>query len=123
MDTRRGDAGTYVTTEQGRIYTINSEANGNTTAVPWFEDAAAEKALGHSINYLTSQTGLQSVAFHPDFDHVGTAGYGKFYTTMLEHPPGSAAGHFYLGDSIRVRASMLIAFWRNGRTATRLARS
>jgi hypothetical protein len=114
MTTRAGDSRLYVTTEQGRIYTTNTDTNGNTTAAPWFDVAAAETALGHSINYFTSQTGLQSVAFHPDFDHVGTSGYGKFYTTMLEHPPGSTAGHFYLGDSVRgpsVDADSVLAEW------------
>ncbi len=114
MTTRVGDSRFYVTTEQGRIYTVNTDGGGNATAVPWFDVAAAESALGHPINYFTSQTGLQSVAFHPSFDHVGTPGYGKFYTTMLEHPPGSAAGHFYLGDSSHgsgVDADSVLAEW------------
>ena len=114
MTTRAGDSRLYVTTEQGRIYTVNTDASGTATAVPWFDLAAAETALGHPLNYFTSQTGLQSVAFHPDFDHVGTPGYGKFYTTMLEHPPASTAGHFYLGDSVRgpsVDADSVLAEW------------
>lgn len=99
MTTRVGDARLYVTTEQGRIYTINTDANGITTPAAWFDVAGAETALGHPMFYNNSQSGLQSVAFHPDFDHVGAPGYGKFYTTLLEYRPQSAVGHYYLGDS------------------------
>ena len=53
------------------------------------------------MNFGGSQQGLQSVAFHPDFDHVGQPGYGKLYTTMLENRPANPndPSFFYLGNS------------------------
>jgi glucose/arabinose dehydrogenase len=33
---------------------------------------------------LPQEAGLTGIAFHPDFDHVGTFGYGKFYTITTE---------------------------------------
>jgi hypothetical protein len=99
MTTRLGDTRLYVTTEGGTIYTINIDGGGNTIPVTWFDVGSAQSALGHPLYGNNSQLGLQSVAFHPDFDRVGTLGYGKLYTTMLEHRPANNTGHFYLGDS------------------------
>ena len=33
---------------------------------------------------LPQEAGLTGIAFHPDFNHVGTFGYGKFYTITTE---------------------------------------
>lgn len=99
MQTRTGDNRLYVTTEAGSIYTLDTDGSGHTTANKWFDVRSAENSLGHPLFGSSSQLGLQSVAFHPDFDHVGTAGYGKIYTTMLENRPADSTGHFYLGDS------------------------
>lgn len=114
MITRAGDPRLYVTTEAGRIFTIDTDGSGNTTAVKWFDVATAAAALGHPLSYAGSQTGLQSVAFHPDFARAGLPGYGKFYTTMMEQKPSSGAGHFYLGDSVRganVSADSVLVEW------------
>jgi hypothetical protein len=99
MTTRTGDSRLYVTTEGGSIYTIDTDATGHKTANEWFDVHNAEISLGHPLFGNFSQLGLQSVAFHPDFDRVGTPGYGKLYTTMLEQRPTDSTGHFYLGDS------------------------
>ena len=114
MTTRTGDTRLYVTTEGGRIYTINTDAAGTTTPVIWFDVSSAEASLGHPLFGNFSQTGLQSVAFHPDFDRVGTLGYEKLYTTMLEQRPANSAGHVYLGDSAHgsgVEADGVLAEW------------
>jgi hypothetical protein len=76
--------------------------------------ASAESAIGHPLHGSSSQSGLQSVAFHPDFERVGTPGYGKLYTTMLETRPASAQGHFYLGSSVPqpgIPADGVVAEW------------
>lgn len=114
MTTRSGDARLYVTTQQGTIFTLNTDAAGTTTAASWFNVGAAEAALGHPLHGGGSQMGLQSLAFHPDFDRVGTPGYGKFYTTMLERRPTDTTGHFYLGDSVPaagILADGVLAEW------------
>jgi hypothetical protein len=112
MITRSGDARLYVTTEGGRIYTISADGAG--TPTEWFDVASAASALGHPLEYRGSQTGLQSVAFHPDFDRSGLPGYGKFYTTMLEQRPASSDGDYYLGDSVHgdgVAADGVLVEW------------
>jgi len=86
------------------------------------------------MNYDLSngdQRGLQSVAFHPDFGNVGTLGYGKLYTTMLEARPANPANPAfkYLGNSNYVAPSTpttttilhlrtWTASWLNGRTTS-----
>jgi hypothetical protein len=99
MTTRPGDARLYVTTEQGFIYTINEDAAGNGTASTFFDVATAvQAATGRTINALgTSQRGLQSVAFHPDFNNPASPGYGKLYTTYLQTRPTNNGSLNYLG--------------------------
>jgi hypothetical protein len=62
MITRSGDPRLYVTTEGGRIFTINKDAQGNTTPESWFDVASAAASLGHPLSGGASQLGLQSVA-------------------------------------------------------------
>ena len=114
MTTRIGETRLYVTTEGGRIYTINTDAAGNTTPVTWFDVGSAEASLGQPVYGNNSQMGLQSVAFHPDFDRAGTLGYGKLFTTMLEQRPGNSAGHVYLGVTAHgsgIEADGVLAEW------------
>jgi hypothetical protein len=102
MTHRPLDTRMYVATEQGSIFVVNEDAAGNTTPSLFFNAASAlQTATGRSMNFNSSQKGLQSVAFPPDFDHVGQAGYGKLYTTMLENRPANPndPSHFYLGNS------------------------
>ena len=42
---------------------------------------------------------LHFTAFHPDFEKVGSPGYGKLYTTLMETPATSPAGHKFLGNT------------------------
>ncbi|WP_197531196.1 PQQ-dependent sugar dehydrogenase [Posidoniimonas corsicana] len=100
MTTRSGDSSLFVTTEEGDIFTVPTGAGGTASATKWFDVAAAvQSATGRSVFGNSSQRGLQSVAFHPDFDNEGAAGYGKLYTTYLESRPGNTSAHHYLGDS------------------------
>lgn len=102
MTYRPDDARMYVTATEGTIFAINDNGAGTTAAVPWFNASAAlQAATGRSMNGNTGQKGLQSVAFHPDFGNVGTPGYGKLYTTMLENRPANpgSPAFKYLGNS------------------------
>lgn len=89
MTTRSGDPRLYVTTQQGRVYVINQNVDGTGTPELWF-NATNTGAGGVSLFGSSGQAGLQSVAFHPEFDKVGMPGYGKFYATMLRSHSGSA---------------------------------
>ena len=95
MTTRLGDPRLYTTTQDGKIYVIDIRGNGSGFPTKWFDMATT----GVDLDGSTGQLGLQSTAFHPDFDKPGTPGYGKFYTTMLRNHPADTTGIFYLGDS------------------------
>jgi glucose/arabinose dehydrogenase len=102
MTYRPDDTRMYVTATEGTIFAINDNGSGSTSAVPWFNASAAlQSATGRSMSGDSGQRGLQSVAFHPDFGNVGTPGYGKLYTTMLENRPTNPASPTfkYLGNS------------------------
>jgi hypothetical protein len=102
MTTRPGDKRLYVTATEGTIFAIDDDGNGNTTPVAWFNASSAlQTATGRSMNGTDGQRGLQSVAFHPEFDKIGSPGYGKLYTTMLENRPGNPGdpAFLYLGNS------------------------
>ncbi len=114
MTTRPGDARLYVTTQEGYVFAINEDANGATTTTQFFNVVGAIQASGHTMNGSSGQQGLQSIAFHPDFNKAGQPGYGKLYTTYLENRPASAAGHSYLGNSVRgatVNADGVLIEW------------
>jgi glucose/arabinose dehydrogenase len=98
MTTRLGDARLYVSTQEGRIHVIAPGANGAAgTASKWFDVNSLAPILGSA-----GQQGLQSAAFHPEFDKAGTPGYGKLYTTMLRTVASNTAGEsIYLGESPR----------------------
>jgi glucose/arabinose dehydrogenase len=102
MTHRPGDERMYVTTQEGRIFVINQNPDGTGSAALWFNASSAlQTATGRSMSGTDGQRGLQSVAFHPDFANVGSPGYGKLYTTMLENRPANPGGpnFFYLGNS------------------------
>jgi hypothetical protein len=100
MTTRPGDTRLYVTTQEGTIFAVNENPNGTTTPVAWFNVATGiDQATTRFLFGNNGHDGLQSTAFHPDFANVGTPGYGKFYTTLMETRPSSTVGHNYLGSA------------------------
>jgi glucose/arabinose dehydrogenase len=114
MTTRRGDPRLCVSTQEGQIHILEPNETGSATPALWFDVASAESSLGHPLHGNSSQSGLQSVAFHPDFERADTPGYGKLYTTMLETRPANAQGHFYLGSSVPapgIAADGVVAEW------------
>jgi hypothetical protein len=104
MTTRPGDTRLYVTTQDGYVTAINEDVNGATTASTFFDVRAAITAAGRTLasnsGQYNGQTGLQSIAFHPDFNRVGEPGYGKIYATFLATRPANPAGYNYLGNSV-----------------------
>ncbi len=100
MTTRPGDRQLYVTTQEGVIYVVDEDVGGHTTLTPWFDvGQAIRAATGRSLFGSNRQSGLQAVAFHPDFNHQDMPGYGKFYTSLLEERPPNSSDFFYLGNS------------------------
>lgn len=115
MTTRPGDRRLYVTTQEGVVYVIDEDAGGHTTLTPWFDvGQAIRAATDRSLFGSSRQSGLQSVAFHPDFNHQDMPGYGKLYTTLLEPRPSNPSDFFYLGNSSHgrdVRADSVLVEW------------
>lgn len=114
MTTRPGDARPYITTQEGYVFAVNAAANGTGSATQFFNFASALSAAGRSMSGSSGQQGLQSVAFHPDFNKVGQPGYGKLYTTYLENRPGNTAGLNFLGASTSgfgVNADGVLSEW------------
>ena len=64
-----------VSTVQGGVRVI--EADGDLSSTHLLTKAQTELVL-------PQEAGLTGIAFHPDFNNVGTFGYGKFYTITTE---------------------------------------
>lgn len=114
MTTRPGDTRLYVTTQEGYVFVINKNANGTGSAVQFFNFTSTLSSAGRSMSGSSGQLGLQSVAFHPDFNKVGQPGYGILYTSYLENRPGNTSGLNFLGNSVSgsgVNADGVLAEW------------
>ncbi|MBX3424044.1 MAG: PQQ-dependent sugar dehydrogenase [Pirellulales bacterium] len=114
MTTRPGDARPYVTTQEGYVFVLDDNNDGTATATQFFNFASALSAAGRSMSGSSGQQGLQSIAFHPDFNRVGQPGHGKLYATYLENRPASAAGLNFLGASTSgsgVNADGVLSEW------------
>jgi glucose/arabinose dehydrogenase len=92
MTTRLGDNGLYVTTQEGKVHLVTPNGSGAGTRSTWFDIATT----GVSLFGNSGQAGLQSIAFHPEFDQEGMPGHGKFYATLLR---SHSAGANFLGNS------------------------
>jgi glucose/arabinose dehydrogenase len=98
MTTRLGENALYVTTQEGRVHRVAPGANGTGTRTT-FLNLADTNAGGVTISGSSGQQGLQSIAFHPDFDNVGQPGYGKLYATMMRTEGSNNSGPgIYLGS-------------------------
>src|SRR5215475_11148352 len=94
---------TYITQAPGDptnilYYTtrISSAISGfnaiNTMGKVWRYDLntrTSTAVLDLSARQVYNDTGLQTIAFHPAFNQVGSNGYGKFYLTSAEYRSGS----------------------------------
>ena len=65
----------FVINMRGPLYSVSDDGK----TVRLYLDVNASK-WGVNVNSMGNERGVQSVAFHPQFDQPGTPGYGKFYT-------------------------------------------
>ena len=70
------DGRIFANDQWGILYTISTDG---ATVTPYLD---LTQYIPLSAN--AAEEGFQSFAFHPDFNQVGTAGYGKFYTQASE---------------------------------------
>ena len=65
----------FVSTMRGGLYSISYDGK---TVTPYLDINAANWGIG--VQFSGPERGVQSFAFHPEFDQRGKPGYGKFYT-------------------------------------------
>ncbi len=108
----------FVGTELGgKIYEITN-TDGTYQAVLFMDlRAAIFINTGRTLNIANTQHGgLRSIAFHPDFNNSGTAGYGKFYTSVMEDRPSDISGHTYISDDSNIPADSVLLEWTYNHT-------
>jgi len=82
----------FVNTLDGAIYTVSYDGK---VVTPYLD--ANEARWNVRVYAPTIDTGMMSVAFHPQSGQKGAPGHGKFYTYM-DTPAGSMAADFVSGD-------------------------
>lgn len=93
----------------GRIHRI---AAGQPTTL-WFDLAAALPAHGRQLDTTENiESGLRSLAFHPDF-----ATNGRFYLSALVKRPADTSGLHYLSDGSGIGVDSLVMEWTADPTA------
>jgi glucose/arabinose dehydrogenase len=65
----------FVSTMQGMLYSLSYDGK---TVTPYLDINAASWSVG--VQTENFERGLQSFAFHPEFNQKGARGFGKFYT-------------------------------------------
>ncbi|MGI9428915.1 MAG: PQQ-dependent sugar dehydrogenase [Bythopirellula sp.] len=83
----------YVIDQRGPIYSFNPTSTSPTTNL--FLDARV------SVGSLTTgnESGVRGLAFHPDFNNSGAAGFRKMYTTLSRNSSSSPVGNPVIFDS------------------------
>jgi len=76
-----GSGRLFVNDMRGKIYVIK---DGVVLSTPFLDLANAGVPLFFSSGGTNSEVGLLTFAFHPDFNHKGAPGYGKFYTLAAQ---------------------------------------
>lgn len=94
---------------RGLIYIINSKTKKFRT----YLDLRQQK-IDFDDSMFANETGLASVAFHPDFYKKGTPGYGKLYTAYSAAP--SSGTPKYQGDNDESHHS-IIREWTTNKPA------
>jgi glucose/arabinose dehydrogenase len=65
----------FVSTMQGLLYSVSYDGK---TVTPYLDINASTWTIG--VQFENPERGLQSFAFHPEFNQRGARGFGKFYT-------------------------------------------
>jgi len=87
----------------GRLYRI---AAGQPTTL-WFDLASALPRHGRRLDTTENlESGLRSIAFHPDF-----AANGRFYLSALVGRPADTTGLHYLSDGSGIGVDSLVMEW------------
>jgi len=77
----------YYSTRISSAFPGYSSSPANTMGKVWRYDLntrTSTAVLDLSARFVYNDDGLQTFAFHPDFNHTNTAGWGKFYVSSAE---------------------------------------
>jgi Glucose / Sorbosone dehydrogenase len=89
----------FVSSMRGTIYALSYDGK---TVSPYLNIDAPAWSIG--IQTTHAENGLQSIAFHPQFNQRGTPGYGKFYTytdtTTITPKPDFVSGETRTHDTV-----------------------
>ena len=77
----------YVIDQHGPIYSFDPN-EANPTASLFLDP---DSAVGNLTD--GNESGVRGLAFHPDFDNVGTAGYRKMYTALSRNSSSDVVGN------------------------------
>lgn len=89
------------------VYRLSADGS---TVTPLF-DPGDVLSLPRNQFALDQQGGVRGLAFHPDFDQQGAAGYGKLYTSQVVARPNDTSGLNYLGPSDGGGADSIVVEW------------
>ncbi len=96
MTTRPGDTqGLYVTSLDGRIHRLTDNAQGQGDVSLWYDVKDSAPLSPRSRIH----GGLRDIAFHPDFNQVGSPGYGKVYGSLMLTRDSATSSTNFLGSS------------------------
>ena len=84
----------FVSDMNGKVYSISTDGK---TVNPYLDLTAPEWKV--AVQAMGSERGLQSFAFHPQFNQAGTRGFGKFYTYFDTSNTSSPADFKPLGGN------------------------
>jgi len=103
----------FVSTMLGMLYSVSHDGK---TVVPYLDVNADQWQVG--VQFIGTERGLQSIAFHPQFSQAGAPGYGRFYT-YTDTTNTSVKADFESGGSERTHDTVLLEWTaRNAAAAT-----
>lgn len=103
----------FVSDMKGPLYTVSYDGK----SVKLYVDVNAPE-WGFGVQSQGSERGVQSIAFHPQFNRRGTPGYGKFYT-YLDTPNMTGPPDFVSGNPKSTHHTVLLEWTaRNPAAAT-----
>ena len=100
-----GDNRVFVVQQDFGVYAVSPDGATITT---FLDSNAALTLAGRTQNNFLAHSGIRSVAFHPEFQNSTHAGYGKFYTSIMQDSIGGPL----LGSSPSLRpAESVLVEW------------
>lgn len=111
LTTVAGTTRLFVSDMRGPIYAISSDGQDVTEYVN-----VDDEQWGVPVQSASRERGIQSIAFHPQFNEAGSPGYGKFYT-WLDTSDQEPEPDFTAGDGGDSHDTVLLEWTANNPAA------